>query len=347
VARTGPELVSWASKAAIKASSQLYGALRVPAGAEMWCDHRRRGRVQFCGGLPKINHAIALIEVFEAVDLQAGASDLPLVYNNVPISYLSLNDFLNLAVELRTTPELLEYLTARRSLPEADLRLIGDERSLFEFYLLNNGSFGGCASRADATRVVDGAKDRLQQAIQLKAEADRPAALLEHVADALATRHPANAETLSEKLLAPFDPPEERKSYLELQAVITNLRLRERTELGSSFEETIRRSAVETEGLIYKAVHVHSRPDWVFVFGSSKKIDRTMLLGRMRELLSGATAFFKKQNCFVCVNRDGEGYEVASIKLQTPPTAIEEEIGRRRFGHLRIGHKELRFTPAT
>ena len=46
--------------------------------------------------------------------------------------------------------------------------------------------------------------------------------------------------------------------------------------------------------------------------------------------------------------RDGESYEVGSIKikLKTPLTAIEEEIGRRLFGHLRIGHKELRFTPA-
>ena len=252
-----------------------------------------------------------------------------------------------MAVELRTTPELLEYLTARRSLPEPDLRVIGDERSLFEFYLLNNGSFDGCASRADAKRVVNEAKDRLQQAIRLKAEADLPATLLEDVADALATRHPANAETLSEELLALFDAPEERKNYLELQGVIANLRLRERAELGRSFEETIQRGAVQTEGLIYKAVHVDTCPDWAFVFGSSKNIDRTILLGRMRGLLNGAAAFFKKQNCFVCVNRDGESYEVGSIKLKTPPTAIEEEIGGRIFGHLRIGHKELRFTPAT
>jgi hypothetical protein len=64
------------------------------------------------------------------------------------------------------------------------------------------------------------------------------------IADALATRHPGNAETLSEELLALFDAPEERKNYLELQGVIANLRLRERAELERSFEETIQRGAV-------------------------------------------------------------------------------------------------------
>jgi hypothetical protein len=106
-------------------------------------------------------------------------------------------------------------LSHRRGKPD----VIGDERSLFEFYLLNNGSFDGCASRANAKRVVNEGKDRLQQAIRLKAQADRPATLLEDVADALATRHPANAETLSAELLALFDAPEERKNYLELQGV--------------------------------------------------------------------------------------------------------------------------------
>jgi hypothetical protein len=57
-------------------------------------------------------------------------------------------------VALRTTPELIEYLVARRSLPTAELRVIGDEKSLFEFYLLNDGSLHGCPSRAFARHTV-------------------------------------------------------------------------------------------------------------------------------------------------------------------------------------------------
>jgi hypothetical protein len=38
--------------------------------------------------------------VFQPVDLQPDADDLPLSCGGTPITYLSVNDFLNLAVEL-------------------------------------------------------------------------------------------------------------------------------------------------------------------------------------------------------------------------------------------------------
>jgi len=73
--------------------------------------------------LPDINHGIVLVEVFERVDLNAQADDLPLQYQDTPITYLALNDFLKIAIELRTTPEVLGYLDARRALPYTDLRI--------------------------------------------------------------------------------------------------------------------------------------------------------------------------------------------------------------------------------
>jgi hypothetical protein len=132
--RIGARAASWARKAAKGAASQLCGALRRADGQPIWCEHSRRGRVEFPNGLPKIDHAIALVEMLERVDLEPDAKHLPLEFQGTPITYLSLNDFLNLAVNLRTSSELLEYLDVRRSLPSSDLRVIGDERPLFECY---------------------------------------------------------------------------------------------------------------------------------------------------------------------------------------------------------------------
>jgi hypothetical protein len=146
--------VTWARKEAKKAVSELCGVLRTAVGKVIRCDHPRRGRVEFRERLPKIDHGVVLIEVSQPVDLGAEAALLPLKIQGTPIGYLSVNDFLNLAVELRTTPELLAYLQARQSLPAADLRNIGDEKPLFEF-LLNGGSLQGCASRAEADRCRD------------------------------------------------------------------------------------------------------------------------------------------------------------------------------------------------
>jgi hypothetical protein len=188
--RAGTRTVSWARKAAKGAASQLRGALRTGMDKPIWCEHARRGRVEFPNGLPKINHSIAVVEVFERVDLEPDAAELPLTYQDTPIAYFSLNDFLNLAVNLRTTSELQEYLKVREALPPSDLRVIGDERSHFECYLLEGSSLGSARTRAEAASIVAPQRDRLRTIVAAKKEADRYSGLLEHVADALATRLP-------------------------------------------------------------------------------------------------------------------------------------------------------------
>jgi hypothetical protein len=168
LARNSDKTLSWASKEAKKAASQLCGALRTARGKPIWCDHPRRGRVELPNGLPKINHGIVLLEVLQSIDLNALADDLPLEYQGTPITYLSLNDFLNIAIELRTMPEVLSYLDARHSLPEADLRTIGNERPLFQFYLLEQGSLARCIGKADALLAAAARQGEFEEAVKLK-----------------------------------------------------------------------------------------------------------------------------------------------------------------------------------
>lgn len=164
--RTPQKVELWAWKKARERWSQVRRAFTRPRDAPIWCDHPRLGRKELRGGLPPIRHGVVALEVFQPVDLGPDGKGLPLDHDGVPISYLSLNDFLNLAVQLRSIPELIDYLSARRVLPDADLRRIGDEETLLNYYLLNDGSF---------------------------LEADRYASLLEHVADELAHRNPRYA----------------------------------------------------------------------------------------------------------------------------------------------------------
>ena len=211
--RTARKLQAWACKRAKKAASQLIGALRTGGSRPMWCEHRRRGRVDFYTGLPAVAHGIVLIEVIDPVTLRQESDELPLVFNGIPISYFSLNDFLNLCVQLRTVPEIVEYLDRRRALPVADLRTIGEERSLFAFYLLNEGSFAGCLGITDAKIAVAAQKNRFEERLRRKLESDRFSGLLEHVANELATRLPHYAAGLPPGLLAAFDPVEQKQNY--------------------------------------------------------------------------------------------------------------------------------------
>ena len=112
--------VLWVLKAAKNGVSQLIGALR-PSAKAIWCEHPRRGRIDFPTGLPPIAHGMVTVKTFRPVDLQPGAVDLPLTQGSIPITYTSLSDFLNITMQLRTVPELLRYLDARRELPEAML----------------------------------------------------------------------------------------------------------------------------------------------------------------------------------------------------------------------------------
>jgi len=294
--------------------------------------------VQFPHGLPKIDHAIVMVEVFERVELNQFDLDtayFPLNFNETPISYFSGNDFLNLVVALRTTSDLLAYLNARRLLPPSDLHVIGDEKSLFEFYLLNGGTFEGCASRRDVTIAVSEQQDRLKDILATKRESDSYSGLLEDVADKLATRLPDYASNLPQHLLASFDPPDARAGYLEMQRILTGLRLRERAELGRSFYSVVDKVANETNTFTYRSAYLDLHPAWVFVFAASRGIDREEVLSRNTNLMRGAVAFYGK-NCLLVTDRDGANYEVGIARQGSSPTTDEQEIGRRFFGHLRI-----------
>jgi hypothetical protein len=324
----------WARKNTKGAVKQLCGALR--AGPRLiWCDHPRRGRIEFPAGLPPITHGIVLAEVFQPVDLQPDADDLPLSCGATPITYLSVNDFLNLAVELRTVPELIAYLDARRGLPIPDLRRIGSERPLFEFYLLSDGSLAGCAGISDAAVTVAAQEERLAEALGRKKESDFYSGLLEHVADALATRHP-DAADLPAGWDGLYDHGPNRTNYLQLQEIIAGLRLRERAMLGQAFDEASRAVAGKAEGFTYRAAYFDERPEWVFIVGASRNVDRLDLLRRMDVLMSSAMTDYRKARCFIVVDRDSESYEVGLSRPDFQPTLTDYELGEHFFGRLKV-----------
>jgi hypothetical protein len=344
-ARTGEKLEAWACKRAKKAVSQLTGALRTGATRPMWCQHPRRGRVDFPDGLPAVAHGVVLIEALERVALPQEAEEFPLEFNGIPISYFSLNDFLNLTVQLRTVPEIVEYLDQRRALPFADLRVIGEERSLFAFYLLNGGSFAGCLGIADAKIAVAAQSTEFERLLAEKLGRDRCSGLLEHVANELARRLPDYAAGLSPEVLRAFDQSEQRRSYIEMQRVLANLRLRERAGLGHAFESTARTLRSEPQGFVYRAMRLDSQPEWVYVFGSSKNVERPVLLSRVAPLMRGALAYFDKRRCFLAIDRDGVGYEVALSRSGYQPSPADHEAGMQLYGHLRTESRSFSLAP--
>jgi hypothetical protein len=342
--RTPEKEETWVKKTAIAAVRQLRGALRTGRNRFMWCDHARRGRVEFPQGLPAIAHGLVLVETFQPVRLEGSEDELPLEYGGIPISYFSLNDFLNIAMQLRTLPEIVEYLDQRRGLSSTDRRILGDEKSLFSYYLLNQGSLQGCLGISDAKIVITARGDQLKVALRQKSASDRHSGLLEHVAHELATRRPGYEVGLSTDLHAAFDPTEKRQNYLEMQRLLASLRLRERAELGFAFDSTAQNLRASDKGFAIRACYLDSRPDWVFVFASSKELDRSQVFSWLTPLMRGAMAHYEKSRCFMVLDRDGAEYQVGLSKEGFRPTVSDHGTGDKVFGKLRMEHRPLQFT---
>ncbi|HZM11121.1 MAG TPA: hypothetical protein VFC15_13020 [Candidatus Limnocylindrales bacterium] len=283
----------WVRKNTRAAAVQLIGAIRTGNERPVWCDHWRRGRIDFPEGLPAVRHGIVLVETFVPVDLAIEARELPLTYRGVPITYLSVSDFVNLALELRTVPELIAYLDARRAIPLPSLHFVGDEKCLFEFYLLENGTLSGCVGHADARVVVAARQQELRRLLQEKAVHDRHNKVMEYVADCLAIRNPDYASGLNPDIVAAaFDPSMRRANYIAMQEVVADLRLRERAELGRGLLKAVEHLADKAKGFSFLAAHFTSR-DWVWILASSKDISRSELVGRMMTpLLHAAMAHY-------------------------------------------------------
>lgn len=339
--RTAEKNRLWVLKNAKGALSQLRGAIHSRKDKTIWCDHSRRGRVEFVGGLPPALHGIVVVETLYPVDLQLEASELPLEVSSVPITYFSLSDFVNVALQLRTVPELLGYLSARRSLPEASLYRIGDERPLFELYLLNGGNLNGCLGHQDAKRAGETHREQLQKTLARTAEYHHFSGLLEHVADCLATRNPNYALGLSEKVLEAFDPSDKRQKYMLLQEVIANMRLRERAELGSGLHGAIEKVAAQSKGFTFRTARIDSWPEWVFILASSKNWDRPTLIDNVELLARGAMAFYGKAKCFFILDRDGVSFEVGQTKLDVDLSSADRRNGEELFGNLRVSSTEI------
>jgi hypothetical protein len=87
---------------------------------------------------------------------------------------------------------------------------------------------------------------------------------------------------------------------------------------GRTFDGVISKLRPEAAGFTYQSVWLDSKPTWVFVFASSKGLERAEVLLRLRALMTGAMAFYNR-NCFTVIDRDSEGYEV-SMGLLGPAT---------------------------
>lgn len=330
--RSPTEEETWAAEAAAIAAKQIKGALGTLSKRAIWCEHPRRGRTEFAVQEFRPVHGLVLVEALSPLTLP---STLPLHVNTIPISYFSINDFCNVVGELRTIPELEAYLDARRSLPLDAIRMIGNEKALYGYYLLNDETFVGCLGPGDARLFSSALEGELNCALERKAEADKYAWVIERVADCLAERHPRYMNDLGEAYQSHFDPSAARKGYLRMQQELCGLRLPGRSQLGRQLAGLIDKAdAAPQPVMTYSSVRCDEKPDFVFVLASGRGEQRGELIAKAHNLLLGAMAYYDKRRGMVIVDRDSVSFEV--LMLEVPRHSVAAfHFGEGAFGRLR------------
>jgi hypothetical protein len=334
LSRSGEKLERWVFKQAEKALAQVRGAAKTILEREIWCEHPRRGRVDFKRGQLALLHGIVLVEHFD--QRLALPDTFGLAEGLLPISYFTTSDFLNIVDQLRAFPEIVQYLDKRHQLPEESLRGVGGERVFFQHYILNDGSFDGWRTYPEAEQRSEQHWTEIQAALEAKALADEDASLIEYVSDQLSQRGPDPCPDLSAALAVRVDPPEKRTGYLKMQEHLCDLPLSGRRLLGAQFRKVFQKLDRKPEGgFTFAAAWADSKPEFVFVFASSRQVPRPEVLKRTWVLLRAALTHYGKEGGLAITDRDGESFEVALIERFVPQES-DHVLAEKFFGRLKM-----------
>ena len=338
--RTGDQLARWVRKSSANALSQLRGGIKTSKSRNFWCMHHRRGEVSFCANQIDDIRAVVIVETLETVTLD---QDTPLEIDTVPVSYFSLNDFLNLLDQLRTINDLVLYLTARQSLCMELQRTVGIDKLLFKYYLLHRGSPPETPSLLHVRDEVRQHRHEIDRLIHVRRELSSQAEPIEILSDRLATRLESYEDGLDEHLVRRFDPSTRRRNYLLMQDELCDLSLDERRKLGSQFDGAVEmvKQARSTQPMVYQVAHLDSKPDFLYIFSAAKGVSRNEILNWCDGLLHGGLSYFKKTRGLVVnymLDRDGcEAMMIPSFQ-DTPRAKL---LGDELFSHLRMYSTEI------
>ncbi len=333
--RTGDKLNRWVQKSAFSAVRQVSGGIRTSKTREFWCIHHRRGRVTFEPNKISPVRAVILIESHQIVQLN---QELPLEIDTVPVSYFSLDDFVNMLNELRTFNDLLKYMETRSLICQKLQRTLGIEQDIFEHYVLQRGSLRGVSELQNLQKINFEHKSEISQLIKKRISDNLLAVPIERLSDQLSTRLENHEEGLDEVHLGGFDPNSKRRNYLLIQNELCDLVLDERRKMGVLLVN-VAKKAVEPENqqcIGYQAGFLDSKPNFLYIFSSSKNLSRNEILHKARSLIHGGLSHYGMSNGLIIhYDHDLDNFNTILVR-SFEDNEVFRELGTAYFAELRM-----------
>ena len=140
IAKANREEQRWVKKQLRKAESQTKGAIRNLSLSDLSFFNPTRGEINFKAGQLFAKHGIVIVDYNSSPFLIDDKLDNR-TRQNIPIHYLTYNDFIVLCRQLKTLPDLITYLNERSKIPKWSTPLLGDEKNVYAYYLMNKAEF--------------------------------------------------------------------------------------------------------------------------------------------------------------------------------------------------------------
>ncbi len=329
------KLNNWVNKSALNALKQVEGGIKTSLTRDYWCEHPRRGKVLFKPNEIKIVHAVVIVETLDIVKL---SNEVPLEAKGVPVSYLSVNDFLNIIKELRTIKDIQQYLNKRMALPK-DLQIsLGIEKTIFGYYILNKGSFPSLLDSPHLVKDVEDNQRLINELILNKHKKDENTRIIEKISDELSKRLESYKEGIDKATFEGYDSQLDRKNYILMQNELCDLILDERRQIGSCFFEVMGnvKDNNDPQSMCYKSISLDSKPDFQYVLSASKGIERKEIIKRSEILIKAALAEYnKKRGMVISYNQDIDNFEIIFI-TKYKKTKNDIKSGKQFFAKLRM-----------
>lgn len=327
----------WLKKNGTKAIAQLGGAYRTLSYHAIWCEHGILGKKYFQAGEITPRHGVVLLESKFEMLVNVEPDQIDRLGSVVPITLMTIQDFINLAQHLRTWRDLEAYLNSRWGvLQEPDRRVIGAELPLLGYYTAMKDTFSGCRSIDDA-KIVTAAGRHVRDGSAFRDRERILASMLEDFIAGITIAGPVDLPPENEGLRQCFRISKEAKDIVRDD--FCDLTIQERAMLGEQISYLSMRVAEsqEPDAAMYATVRSERRPHTVYVVLIARDWDHGEASFEAMDVTLAACAHFRRPTgVFLLGNQVGSELRFSIGRVENvEPTLEYIEAGEEDFGQTR------------
>jgi hypothetical protein len=204
--------------------------------------------------------------------------------SNVPVHFLSLNDFLNVVEWLGSIWDIFNYFSKRTEVCQV-FTGINQEQPLLAYYTLRSKDLRGFLEE-DKQKLAALHSLHLMENLTEYNERDRLLGYINAIVHELHTRHPSIESFMPPEFMDHVEPLEKRASYLEMAAILNALPASNKVYLGRNIESMLKdlRNSGKAGCFAFKPLV----GKLVFVFTFFSKLSRTERIRNLNEILPAA-----------------------------------------------------------